>query len=120
MRELVELAAARQALEPGRVTRALADTFARWRTANGKAEDATVADLSEDADLRAPGLRAVLFNAPDRGALFASLLALASGRLATCRHVAVVGCTRAEIRGPETTPVQVDGARHQARPAAIR
>ncbi|MGW0042588.1 AMP-dependent synthetase/ligase [Rhodococcus sp. NPDC003348] len=29
------------------------DTFARWRTENGKAEDATVADLSEDLDLRA-------------------------------------------------------------------
>ena len=30
MRELVELAAARRALEPRRVTRALAETFARW------------------------------------------------------------------------------------------
>lgn len=65
--------------------------------------------IAEDADLQAPGLRAVLFNAPDRSALFASLLALASGRLAACRHVSVVGCTRAEIRGPDATPVQVDG-----------
>jgi diacylglycerol kinase family enzyme len=65
--------------------------------------------IAEDADLQAPGLRAVLFNAPDRGALVASLLALASGRLAACRHVTVVECKRAEIRGPETTPVQVDG-----------
>lgn len=65
--------------------------------------------IADDADLQAPGLRAVLFNAPDRGALFASLLALASGRLASCRHVAVVGCSRAEVRGPEATPVQVDG-----------
>jgi diacylglycerol kinase family enzyme len=75
--------------------------------------------IAEDADLRAPGLRAVLFNAPDRGALFASLLALASGRLATCRHVAVVGCTRAEIRGPETTPVQVDGDPFGATPLVV-
>jgi diacylglycerol kinase (ATP) len=39
----------------------------------------------------------------------ASLLALASGRLATCRHVTVVGCTRAEIHGQTTASVQVDG-----------
>lgn len=31
MRELVELAAARDALDPGRVVRALAETFERWR-----------------------------------------------------------------------------------------
>lgn len=65
--------------------------------------------VAEHAGLQEPGLHAVLFNAPDRGALLASLLALASGRLAKCRHVAVIGCTRAEIRGPESIPVQIDG-----------
>lgn len=65
--------------------------------------------IAEDADLRAPGLRAVLFNAPDRRALLTSLLALASGRLATCRHFGVVNCTRAEVRGQPAAPVQVDG-----------
>jgi diacylglycerol kinase (ATP) len=65
--------------------------------------------IAEHADLHVPGLRAVLFNTPDRGALLASLLALASGRLSRSRHVAVVACTRAEIRGQTTAPVQVDG-----------
>ncbi|MFM9849541.1 MAG: diacylglycerol/lipid kinase family protein [Hyphomicrobiaceae bacterium] len=65
--------------------------------------------IAEHADLHGPGLRAVLFNAPDRGSLLASLLALASGRLATCRNVTVVGCTRAEIRGQTAASVQVDG-----------
>lgn len=65
--------------------------------------------IAERAGLHAPGLRAVLFNAPDRGALMASLLALATGRLATCRHVAVVECARAEIRAQTMAPVQIDG-----------
>lgn len=65
--------------------------------------------IAEGAGLHTPGLRAVLFNAPDRGTLMASLLALASGRLATCRHVSVLDCTRAEIRGQVTAPVQIDG-----------
>ena len=65
--------------------------------------------IAEGASLHAPGLRAVLFNAPDRAALMASLLALATGRLAACRHVAVVECARAEIRGQAMAPVQIDG-----------
>jgi diacylglycerol kinase (ATP) len=65
--------------------------------------------IAEHADLHAPDLRAVLFHAPDRGSLLASLAALASGRLSTSRHVTVLACTRAEIRGQTTAPVQVDG-----------
>jgi diacylglycerol kinase (ATP) len=60
-----------------------------------------------------------LFSAPDRGSLMASLLALVSGRLATCRHVTVVECTRAEIRGQTAAPVQVDGDPFGATPLLV-
>jgi diacylglycerol kinase (ATP) len=75
--------------------------------------------IARDADLHAPGLKAVLFSAPDRGSLMASLLALVSGRLATCRHVTVVECTRAEIRGQTAAPVQVDGDPFGATPLLV-
>ncbi len=65
--------------------------------------------IAKDAGWQAAGLTAVLFNAPDRRALMASLLALASGRLSSCRYVQVVACTKAEVRGQTAAPVQVDG-----------
>jgi diacylglycerol kinase family enzyme len=65
--------------------------------------------IAKDADLQAAGLTAVLFNAPDRRTLMASLLALASGRLSNCRHVETIACTKAEVRGQTAVPVQVDG-----------
>lgn len=65
--------------------------------------------LAHATRLRDPGLNAVLFDAAGRGALLASLLALASGRLTTCRHVKILPCNRAEIRGRGGVPVQVDG-----------
>jgi diacylglycerol kinase family enzyme len=65
--------------------------------------------IAEGASIHEPELKAVLFKGTKRSALLSSLVALATGRLATCPHVAFVSCTRAEIRSRTAIPVQVDG-----------
>jgi diacylglycerol kinase (ATP) len=75
--------------------------------------------MAHGARLDAPDLNAVLFDAPGRSALVSSLLALASGRLDTCRHVKTLPCRRAEIRSRSLVPVQVDGDAFGATPLIV-
>lgn len=65
--------------------------------------------IASSTSVREPGLRAVLFKATGRAELASSLLALAMGRLDTCRHVSVQACSRVEVRSEVPVPVQVDG-----------
>jgi diacylglycerol kinase family enzyme len=65
--------------------------------------------ISGTTSLHRSGLEAVLFKTSDRAKLVSSLLALASGRLAHCRHVERLACRRVEIRANPAVPVQVDG-----------
>lgn len=75
--------------------------------------------IAHGARLHDPGLSAVLFDAVDRRALLASLIALASGALDRCRHVTVLPCGQAEIRGQGPAPVQVDGDAFGATPVVV-
>jgi len=65
--------------------------------------------IAREASLHAPGLKAVLFRGQGRQQLLSSLLALASGTLASNRYVTVIDCDSAEIRSHAPIPVQVDG-----------
>jgi diacylglycerol kinase family enzyme len=75
--------------------------------------------IAEGARLHDPGLSAVLFDAAERRALLACLIALASGRLSTCRYVRVVPCRQVEIRSRAVVPVQVDGDAFGSTPVTV-
>jgi len=75
--------------------------------------------IAPSTGLREPGLSAVLFDAADRAELAASLLSLATGRLATCRHVRVHACARVEVEAEAPVPVQVDGDAFGATPLVV-
>jgi YegS/Rv2252/BmrU family lipid kinase len=67
--------------------------------------------IARKADVREPGLHAVLLSRPHRWGTFGQLLALAAGRLEHSGGVEILPCRHVTIEAEEgmTAPVQIDG-----------
>ena len=65
--------------------------------------------ITRQADLRAPGLHAVLITAKTRLALMSKLMRLGITSLDRARGVKVIPCERASVRSTQPIAVQVDG-----------
>lgn len=65
--------------------------------------------IADAADLRQPGLLAILVTARDRASLVRQLLRLAAGRLGQDGDVRTIAFRRAEVMALPPVPVQVDG-----------
>ena len=75
--------------------------------------------ITHQADLRAPGLHAVLITAKTRLALMSKLMRLGVTSLDRARGVKVIPCERATVRSSQPIAVQVDGDPFGATPLDI-
>lgn len=75
--------------------------------------------LTRSADLRRPGLTAVLFK--DRGAVarVRALLTVVSGRLDTASGVSIIPCKKVSVASPVPVDIQLDGDPYGSSPVSI-
>jgi diacylglycerol kinase family enzyme len=76
--------------------------------------------IAPSTSVRKAGLRAILFHTSRRVELLNSLLALAAGRLNTCRHVSEHACANVEVKSETRVAVQVDGDPFGATPLVVQ